>query len=362
MGFSLSRRRRRHTGLIAGLLAAVLLPTAGYAALSGDTDPKTGPTRTTVPQVAADADGELIAAVGDIACAPTNQVYRGGEGSPAGCRESSVADLLAGQRLAAFLPLGDLQYEKGRAEEFINVYDQFFGPYKSISRPVPGNHEYQTLEAAGYYGYFGKQAEQENTYGVPGAYSYDIGSWHMIAVNSNLCSPQNRCDKGSKMMNWLKADMAAHPNKCTLAYWHHPLWSAGHHGDYAPLTPVWNALLDGGVDVVLVSHDHNYQRFVPLGKATANSDSAMAPPVAVAENEGIRQFIVGTGGANNYDVADDTHRPDLAGKIDAKYADTSVALFGMLFMRLAEGSYTWEFVQAQPAPVDFHDAGTGTCR
>lgn len=343
-----------------GLLVVVLLPAGAFAAAGLSADGPPG--RLAAPQQLAKGEGELIAAVGDIACAPTNAVYRGGEGSPAGCRENNVADLLAGQRLSAFLPLGDLQYENGTPEEFANVYDQFFGPYKAITKPVPGNHEYKTVNGKGYYDYFGSIAQETTPYQVPGSYSYDVGSWHLIAINSNHCSPAKPCDDASATMRWLKADLAAHPNKCALAYWHHPLWSAGSHGEYAPMAPVWNALVDGGVDVALLAHDHNYQRFAPIGRATPVNDDKMVPPVAVPESQGMRSFIVGTGGANNYAVANDTTRPELAGTIESRYAGSSVALFGLLFLRLGEGRYEWNFTQAAPAPVTFADTGVGTCR
>ncbi|WP_130511417.1 metallophosphoesterase family protein [Krasilnikovia cinnamomea] len=351
------RRRGGRATLLAVLAAVVLVPTVASAAVV--TVRAAAPGRTAAAQPLSTSEGQLIAIVGDISCAPTNPVYRGGEGSPAGCRQDSVAAQLAGRRLHAFLPLGDLQYEDGRLDEFINVYDQFFGPYKAISRPVPGNHEYKTPSGQGYYEYFGAAAHKDTPYGVPGSYSYDVGSWHLIAINSNLCAPITPCTDTSPMIRWLKDDLAAHPNRCTLAYWHHPLYSLGHHGAYAPMTPVWNTLLDNGVDVVMTAHDHNYQRFTPLGRATAIDNSTMVAPTAVPESQGMRSWIVGTGGANNYGLDD---HPDVEQVTESKYADTSAALFGVLFMRLRDGGYAWDFQQAQPATVPFSDSGVGTCR
>ena len=349
-------RRGGHFSALTVLVAVFLLPTVASASTVIPASGKPG--RAAQAQQLADGEGRLIAAVGDISCAPTNTEYRGGEGSPAGCRQDAVAALLAGQRLDAFLPLGDLQYEEGRLDEFVNVYDQFFGPYKAISRPVPGNHEYKSPSGEGYYDYFGATAHQSNPYGVAGTYSYDVGSWHMIALNSNLCAPVTPCGDTSAMMRWLKNDLAAHPSKCTLAYWHHPLYSLGSHGSYAPMTPIWNALFDGGVDVILTAHDHNYQRFAALGHATALSNTTMAPPVVLPDSEGMRTFVVGTGGANNYSLQDEQGVEEAS---RAKYADTSVALFGVLFMRLRDTGYDWNFVQAAPATLPFSDSGTGTC-
>jgi hypothetical protein len=362
VSFHLLRRPSRRASVITALLSvAVLVPTVAVA-VTGDGQSPTGtPARVAAPQQLPKTGGELIAVVGDIACAPSNPVYRGAEGNPAGCREKTVAELLAGQRLAAFLPLGDLQYEDGTFDEFTNVYDQFFGQYKAITRPVPGNHEYKTAGGRGYYDYFGGIARESNPFGAVGSYSYNIGSWHLIAVNSTQCSPITSCGEGSAMMRWLQDDLAKNPTKCTIAYWHHPLWSSGHHGEYAPMTPVWNTLLDGGVDVVFTSHEHNYQRFSPLGRATPITDTTMAPPVTVAENEGMRAWVVGTGGANNYALATDEERPELVDVIESKNAGSAIGLFGVLFLRLGEGRYEWNFAEAEPKPVGFADSGVGTC-
>ncbi|GAB1645911.1 hypothetical protein KRMM14A1259_63340 [Krasilnikovia sp. MM14-A1259] len=344
--------------VFAALAAIVLVPTVASAAVVAARS--SAPGRTVVAQQLPSAEGQLIAVVGDISCAPTNPMYRGGEGDKPGCRQDAVAAELAGQRLAAFLPLGDLQYEEGKLDEFVNVYDQFFGPYKAISHPIPGNHEYKTPSGAGYYGYFGAAAHKDTPYGVPGTYSYDVGAWHLIAINSNLCAPVTPCNDTSNMIKWLKADLAAHPNRCTLAYWHHPLYSLGAHGAYAPMTPVWNTLYDGGVDVILTAHDHNYQRFAPLGPATAIDNVTMAPPTREPESQGMRTWVVGTGGANNYGLSSD--HPDVQQVTDAKFADTSVALFGVLFLRLNDTGYQWNFAEAKPATSSFSDSGVGTCR
>jgi hypothetical protein len=357
------KRPDRRSLVTAGFVSALMvLPVAAVAAVvTGQTGAT--PVRVAAPQQLASGNGPLIAAVGDIACAPANTQYKGGEGTLAGCREKAVADLLENQRLAAFLPLGDLQYEDGRMDEFTQVYDQFFGRYKAITRPTPGNHEYKTANARDYYDYFGASAGEANPFGpyAAGAYSYDVGAWHLVSLNSIQCTGGKPCDDTHPMMQWLAADLAAHPTRCTMAYWHHPLYSLGHHGAYTPMTPVWNYLLDHDVDLVLTSHDHGYQRFAPLGRAVTPDGVTMLPPTVVPEAQGMRNFIVGTGGANNYDIASEEERPDLAGRVEAKYANPAQALFGALFLRLDEAGYRWNFAQAATGAPPFVDSGVGTC-
>ena len=155
-------------------------------------------------------------------------------------------------------------------------------PFKARTRPSPGNHEYETPGASGYFNYFGAAAGDPNK----GYYSYDLGSWHVISLNSNCSSVPGGCAAGSPQEQWLREDLAAHSNTCTLAYWHHPRFSSGIHGDEASVAPFWDALYQAGADVVLNGHDHNYERFAP------QNPSGQADPT-----QGIREFVVGTGGA-----------------------------------------------------------------
>ena len=294
----------------------------------------------------------VIAAAGDISCDP------GGGGSsdpdpdepgPLGstsatsattpravastCRMGATAELLAGQDLAGVLALGDLQYEKGSLESFQQSYDGTWGRFKDLTRPAVGNHEYGTRDAAGYFGYFGQAA------GRPGQgwYSYDIGPWHLIALNSN-CSKVGGCEAGSPQERWLAEDLKTHKNRCVLAYWHHPRFSSGQHGDEPRYDAFWRALYDQGADVVLVGHDHDYERFAPQ-----DPDGRPDP------TRGLRQFVVGTGGKNhvrfktvarNSEVRDDR-------------------TFGVLLLTLHSDGYDWRFVPERGKT--FTDMGHGDC-
>jgi hypothetical protein len=278
-----------------------------------------------LPYGAAAASDPVIAAAGDIACsnpAPTKNA----------CHQMATSNLLVGAGLAAVLPLGDLQYEAGALDKFQASYDPSWGRVKSITHPAVGNHEYGTKGAAGYFAYFGAAA------GAPGKgyYSYDIGSWHLIALNSNCGSVS--CKAGSPEWNWLKADLASHTNTCTLAYWHHPHFSSGPHGDGGETGDLWQALYDGGADVVLNGHDHDYERFAPQN------------PQAVADPSfGIREFVVGTGGRSHY--AFSAIKPNS----QVRNADT----FGVLMLTLHKDSYSWKFVPE--AGGTFTDSGTDNC-
>jgi hypothetical protein len=177
----------------------------------------------------AEASDPVIAAAGDIACDPSISTFHNGNGSSTSCREKYTSNLLVGTGLTAVLALGDTQYECGGYDAFLKSYDPSWGRVLSMTHPALGNHEYLTSGgtdcasgAAGYFDYFGSSA------GSPGKgyYSFDIGAWHIIALNSN-CSKVGGCGSGSPQYNWLKSDLAAHSNLCTLAFWHHPLFSSG---------------------------------------------------------------------------------------------------------------------------------------
>src|SRR5262249_29947273 len=173
--------------------------------------------------------------------------------NPAREATARLLDGLAGTIAA----LGDEAYPTGSAEDYANCYDPTWGPYKARTRPALGNHEYDTPEAAGYFGYFGGAG------GAPGQgyYSYDLGTWHVVVLNSN-CGQIAGCQAGSPRVQWPRADLAAHPAHCTLAYWHHPLFSSGNSA-FPDVRPFWDALYDARADVVLSGHDHFYERFAP---------------------------------------------------------------------------------------------------
>ena len=298
-------------------------------------------------QVAPAVSDPVIAAAGDIACDPASSSFNSGNGTAALCRQKYTSDLLVNAGLAAVLPLGDIQYYCGGYQAFLQSYDLSWGRVKAISRPVVGNHEYLTTpdssgpstgcdltndRAAGYFNYFGAAAGNPSQ----GYYSYDIGAWHLIALNSN-CTDIGGCSPVSPQGQWLQADLAAHPNFCTLAYWHIPFFSSGGRAEINS-KDLWQILYDHDVDVILNGHDHIYERFAP------QDPNGIADPV-----RGIRQFTVGSGGANHTSLA------AIAANSDVR--DTTT--YGVLKLTLHATSYDWRFVPE--AGQSFTDAGTGVC-
>ncbi|MDQ3927777.1 MAG: metallophosphoesterase [Chloroflexota bacterium] len=229
--------------------------------------------------------------------------------------------------------LGDNVYERGTAKEFRECYDDSWGRHKGRTRPAAGNHDYRTEDAKPYYDYFGEAAGEEGK----GYYSYDLGSWHIVVLNSN-CKYVGGCEEGSEQVRWLVDDLQEHPAQCTLAYWHHPLFNVGEHGNDEAVRRFWDALYGAGADVVLTGHDHNYQRYAPQDPSGDNDPE-----------QGIRQFVVGTGGKSHYKIEKDL--PNLEVSND----DTD----GVLKLTLKPDGYDWEFIPVEGQ--DFRDAGTGTC-
>jgi hypothetical protein len=280
------------------------------------------------------AGDPVIAAAGDIACDPTNANFNGGSGTATACQQQATSNLLFGQSLAAVLPLGDNQYDCGAYSAYLQSYDPSWGRVKSITHPVPGNHEYSCDPAAGgYFQYFGAAAG-DSTHGY---YSYDIGSWHIIALNSN-CSQIGSCGAGSPQEAWLKADLAAHTNLCTLAYWHHPRFTSGTVGEDLDVATFWQDLYNAGVDVVLNGHAHGYERFAP-----------QTPGETYDPAHGIREFVVGTGGEDFQGFV--TSEP----LSEVRQSNT----FGVLTLTLHSTSYDWGFTPS--AGQTFSDSGSGYC-
>lgn len=284
--------------------------------------------------------GATIAAAGDIACAPDDPDYNGGVGTGTFCEQQATADVIAGiSHLDGLLPLGDEQYQCGDPAEFSAVYALTWGSFDSIAHPVPGNHEYgdtancSPSNAAGYYGYYGAAAGDP----TKGYYSYDLGAWHLIAINSN-CAAIGGCGAGSAEETWLAADLAADTATCTLAYWHHPRFSAGQTGDDTRTAALWTDLVNAHADLVLNGHDHTYQRFTQMDA------SGMASP------DGVRELIVGTGGEEHHT----TPLPRSALEVSD---DTT---FGVLKLILMPDGYSGQFLPAAGTGT-FTDSFTGTC-
>jgi hypothetical protein len=211
----------------------------------------------------------VVAAAGDLVCAPGRPV------TPLTCQHQAVSSSILAAKPAAFLALGDTQYEDGAPAHYQQAYQPSFGRLRGLTRPVPGNHEYRTPRAAGYFGYFGTAAGDSSK----GYYSFDVGAWHLVALNSE----QDISATGAQLA-WLRNDLAAHDHRCTLALVHRPRFSSGGHGNDTSMKPFFDALVDARAELVLSGHDHDYERFTPMTGAGSLSDS------------GVTQLVVGTGG------------------------------------------------------------------
>ncbi len=317
-------------------------------------------TTTTVPT--SSTGDPVVAAAGDIACNASSSTFNGGSGTKSNCRQKWTSDLLAGmQNLKAVLPLGDVQYECGDAADFAASYDPSWGRFKSITHWATGNHEYgrscgrnDNLVANSYFGVTNPK----------GWYSYNVGTWHMIVLNSECnygtgSDAVGGCQAGSAQETWLRQDLAAHPNQCTLAYWHEPRFSSGQHGDATQMSVLWNDLATAHADVVLSGHNHDYERFEPIGATpspgTTTGSTTTGTPVfqdPVLDPAGIREFVVGTGGKNHYGFGT---QPAMKGEV---VRDAST--YGVLKLTLHPTSYDWQFVN-DPGSGTFTDAGSGSC-
>ena len=283
---------------------------------------------------ASTAASAVVAAAGDIACDPSDPNYHGGSGTSTACRQKYTSDIIVNGDYDAVLALGDLQYDSGSLSDFNTVYDPTWGRFKSITYPVVGNHEYGQSGASGYFDYFGSRAGERGK----GYYSFDLASWHIIAINSN-CG-QVSCSANSTQEQWLRADLAAHSNDCTLAMWHHARFSSGHDGDNTFMQTMWKDLVDGNAEILLSGHSHDYERFAPQD-ANGNLDTS----------NGVRQFVVGTGGAfftglgTSFDDNSQAHQNNT---------------YGILQLTLRADAYDWRFVPE--AGKSYSDSGTTSCR
>jgi chitodextrinase len=318
--------------LVAALTASVGTKASG-STVSGSTAAGSTAAESALSAAAGDP---VLAAGGDIACRPGKTV------DLTHCGQGKSGAVVTGINPNYVIPLGDSQYDSGTPAEYAGSYDATgWGTTKGISRPAAGNHEYRTTGATGYYGYFGTNAGDPQK----GYYSWDVpvpsgGSWHMIALNSECDvlgggSISAGCGVGSSQEAWLKADLAAHPNVCTIAYWHRPRFSS------STTTPssttykaFWNDLYAAGADVVLNGHAHDYERFTPQTSA------------GVADPKGLAEFVVGTGGDGFQ-----TMGPAIANSV---VRDASA--FGVLKMTLHSNSYDFQFVPA--AGYALSDSGT----
>jgi chitodextrinase len=327
-------RKRPQLALVAALLVIApfgafpgSLPSSAAAAVSAGTVASSDP---------------VIAVAGDIACDPANSNFNGGNGSANSCRQKYTSDLLVNSGLSAVLDLGDNQYYCSGYQAYLGSYDLSWGRAKPITHPSVGNHVYltsggtdcnaQNAGADGYFKYFGAAAGQKGS----GYYSFDVGTWHLIALNSN-CHDAGGCGATSPQGLWLANDLRTHTNFCTLAFWHIPLFSSGGRAN-GNSKPFWQMLYDNNADLILSAHDHTYERFAP-----------QTPSGTLDTARGIREFIAGTGGANHTGIV------QVAANSEVRNVDT----FGVLELTLHAASYDWQF--APEAGKTFTDAGTTAC-
>ncbi|MGH9617268.1 MAG: metallophosphoesterase family protein [Acidobacteriaceae bacterium] len=260
-----------------------------------------------------------------------------GAGDIAGCSNLSgaraTAKLLASTPGTVFAD-GDLVYPNGNLAEFKTCYGPTWGRFKRRTHPALGNHEYQTKNAAGYFDYFGGAAGPKGE----GYYSYDLGPWHIIVLNTNCSDVTGGCGVGSPQEEWLRKDLLSHNRPCKLAYFHQPLFSSSEVGNDEEVKPFWQDLYHAGVEIVVNGHAHDYERFAPQN-----------PEGIVDQSHGIREIIVGTGGK---DHAHFVH-------IDPNSVVRNNDTFGVLKLTLYPGRYSWRFIPV--AGSSFTDSGSGTC-
>jgi hypothetical protein len=277
----------------------------------------------------------VVTAAGDIACDPAATDFNGGNGVAGACRQKKTSDLLAGSD--AVLALGDTQSDTGTGSAYARSYGPSWGRFLSITHPVPGDREYQTSGAGGYFDYFDAAAGDP----AKGYYSFDAGAWHFVALNSN-CQVVS-CAAGSAQETWLKTDLAENAGKkCTLAFWHAPHFTDGPQAADAggSTRAFWDDLYAAGADVVLNANDRNYQRFPPLRPDGATDDAT-----------GIREFVVGTGGTG---LATPTASPAAAQREQG-------GTFGILRLTRWVNGYDWQFVPERGATPTFGDYGSQAC-
>jgi hypothetical protein len=259
-----------------------------------------------------------------------------GAGDIADCKDLSGAEATAKllvQVPGTVMAVGDLAYPDGSKKNFA-CYDKTWGRVKSRTRPAPGNHEFHSAGASPYFHYFGAAAGDLKA----GYYSYELGTWHIIGLNSE-CQAVGGCEAGSPQHKWLRADLAAHPAACTLAYWHKPLFSSGGtHGNELAVKPFFQALYEANADVVVNGHDHDYERFAPQD-----------PEGSPDSKRGIREFVAGTGGKNL--------RPFSEPKPNSELRDATA--FGVLKLTLKPDGYEWQFIPQEGK--SFTDSGSGDC-
>ena len=330
---TVSTSTRRALLVIAALLIVAVIALAGPrigpdASAPQSAGPSLTPPGTEVVPSATDG--------GPIGPTPPSVAVLVGAGDIAECSEGGAADTadLLETIDGTVFTLGDNAYENGSFDEFQGCYGPTWGrpSIKDRTRPVVGNHEYQTEDGAGYFRYFGVAAGDPDE----GWYAYDAGAWRIYAINSN-CSEIGGCETGSAQARWLHEDLAANPRTCVAAMWHHPRFSSGEHGNNADMADIWRTLQDAGAELALAGHDHSYERFGPQDASGR------------ADERGLVELVVGTGGRDPY--------PFRSPEPNSLVRESPV--FGVMRLELRPDGYDFEFL-AVPGD-DFTDSGSASC-
>lgn len=306
----------------------LLLPAYGWAISCSRTEQPSAVEHREDPspsQASPDGQAFTLVGAGDIASCQNIEGARA---------TSKLLERIPGTIFAA----GDLAYERGTAAEFQNCYDTTWGEFKARTRPVPGNHEYGEPTASAYFKYWGKQAGPEGK----GYYSYDLGSWHIVGLNTN-CTVKGLggCATGSPEEEWLRQDLADHPDACILAYSHQALFSSGllkTHAIHPELKEFWRDLYAAHAALFLVGHEHSYERFAP------QDPDGHADPA-----NGIREIVIGTGGRSH----------DPLGFSIPNSEVRNASTYGVLKLTLTPGHYSWQFIPVEGET--FTDSGSGEC-
>jgi acid phosphatase type 7 len=274
-----------------------------------------------------------VAAAGDIVCDPSDDHSSGTD--PAFCQSDKIAELVKSLKPDAVLGLGDLQYENGSLDKFEAAFSKSWGGFKDIFYPAPGNHEYETADASGYFSYFKDNHPKQLTASAldRGYYSFNLGTWHIISLNSN-CDKIGGCGADTPQLKWLEQDLEASGARCTLAFWHHPHFTSGRHSHDLIAeqfsSVMWTKLFAHKADIILNGHDHLYERFAPQ------------TPEGAANAAGPRQFTIGTGGKSHYEKQTDLPTSEMV--INDQY--------GVLKLKLLQNVYGWQFISLENKVLD----------
>lgn len=304
------------------LIIMILLITGctPHSSSANSVESRSGPTSSTMP---------VVTPAGNSTATPTlsaEDVTLVGAGDISMCSNDNdelTAELLDNIPGTVFTT-GDNAYADGTSAQFKNCYGPTWGRNKDRTRPVPGNHDYHTRDASAYFQYFND---------IPPYYVYDLGSWRVYALNSEIDVTEK-----SPEIEWLQQDLATHPRQCVLAYWHTPRWSSGStHGSDPDMQELWKIFYDAGAEVVLNGHEHEYERFMPM-----NAEG-------LADPQGLREFVVGTGGGKPYSFGDPLPTSEVR----------NTPVYGVLKLTLRANSYDWQFVPVTGSTLT--DSGSTEC-